>query len=168
MADDEGDSFAGLHRDTDLVSAPPHPLGELNGAVQRQRITDPHGQRLTATEDHPFRKPLLSESHDELLGIAGRRHALDEHPVERATGLLTKAYGLMAGLDQLALDALGFAGRGKRTELDGKAFAGWGRGTRQDWRAPDGARLERSRRRRHLRRSQRGCRWTGCRSLGDR
>ncbi len=128
MADDKCDSLASLHGDADRVPTAAHTLGQLNGAVQRQRITDAHRQRLTTPEDHPFRKPLLSQCRDELLSISGRRHALDQHAVERAARLLAEADGLMTGLDQLALDALRFAGRGERPELDGEALTGWRRG----------------------------------------
>src|SRR5207253_5124298 len=95
MADDKCDSLASLHGDADRVPTAAHTLGQLNGAVQRQRITDAHRQRLTTPEDHPFRKPLLSQCRDELLSMSGRRHALDQHAVERAARLLAEADGLM-------------------------------------------------------------------------
>src|ERR1043166_3036388 len=111
MADDKCDSLASLRGDADRVPTAAHTLGQLHGAVQRQGITDAHRQRLTTPEDHPFRKPLLSQCRDELLSISGRRHALDQHAVERAARLLAEADGLVTGLDQLALGAPRFAGR---------------------------------------------------------
>src|SRR5437867_5105452 len=124
VPDDERDGLAGLRGHTHLMASPAHTLGELNGAVQRQRVTDPHRQRLTAPENHPFRKALLSQRRHDLLGIAGGWHTLDHHGVQRAARLLAEADRLLTGLDQLALDALGFAGRREGPEFHRKALSG--------------------------------------------
>src|SRR5712692_5540575 len=124
MADDERDGLARLSGHAHLMSAPANTLGELDGAVQRQRVTDPHRQRLTASEDHPFLEALLPQRGDDLLGIAGAGDALDQHAVERAARLLAEADRLMTGLDQLTLDALGFGGRRERPELHGETLGG--------------------------------------------
>ena len=119
-----GDGFARLGGDADLVALRAQPLGQLDGASQHHGLADPHAGTRSLTDHRGVREALLAQRPGERLGVSD---PFDEHRIERGARLLAETDGLMAGLTQLPLDALGFPGGGERPELHGEARGTLGR-----------------------------------------
>src|SRR5262245_38986533 len=131
VAQGEHYRLARLGGDAHLVTARPQPLGRLYGAAQREGQSHLHAQRLTLADHERLGESLLAQRGHERLRLARARYFLDEHGVEGGTGLLAEAHRRVAGLVQLALDALGLVRGHVRAELDREA-RGRGRPARRE------------------------------------